>query len=233
MDIKKIVKDCNLSHIAIIMDGNRRWAKQRFLPTLMGHKKGVEALKTTVRACLDFGVKYLTVYAFSTENWNRKKEEVDYLMNLIKHTLEVELDELYENNVKMTYIGKRDELSDELQQVLLNSENKTNDNNGVYLNIALNYGARDEIINAVNNLLKTDKKEITQEDFSKMLYTSSFPDPDLLIRTSGEYRISNFLLWQIAYSELYITDVFWPDFNKDELKKAIEEFSKRKRRWGK
>lgn len=232
--IKELVKNTNMQHIAIIMDGNRRWAKEKFLPSMMGHKKGVEALKKTVRACDDFGVKYLTLYAFSTENWNRKQEEVDFLMELLATTIVNELDELNENNVRMNYIGNLSQLNNNLQNILSNSVEKTKNNTGVNLNIAINYGARDEITNAVKNIIKEGIPEdkINQELISKYLYTGNMPDPDLLIRTSGEKRISNYLLWQIAYSEIYITNTYWPDFDKEALTLAIKEFASRQRRWG-
>lgn len=233
--IKDIVKTTNLKHIAIIMDGNRRWAKLHHLPTMMGHKKGVDALKKTTRACDDLGIKYLTLYAFSTENWNRKKEEVDFLMNLLATTLKNELKELNENNVKMNFIGDLEGLNKNLQEILAQSKETTKNNTGVVLTVAINYGARDEIEHAIKNIVKDKVKveDINQELISKYLYTSNLPDPDLLIRTSGEKRISNYLLWQIAYSEIFVTDIFWPEFDKNALILAIEEFNKRQRRWGK
>ena len=235
MEIAEIIKDCNLSHIAIIMDGNRRWAKEKHLPSMMGHKKGVEALKKTVRACGELGIKYLTVYAFSTENWNREQSEVDFLMELLASTIKNELKELYENNVKIDYIGDLTKLSGNLQKILQNSVDTTKNNTGVNLNIAINYGSRDEIVHAVKKIVSKniDIDKIDEELISQNLYTSDIPDPDMVIRTSGEKRISNFLLWQIAYSEIYITDIFWPDFDKEKLKEAIVDFAKRKRRWGK
>lgn len=234
-NIIKTIKDTNLKHIAIIMDGNRRWAKKHLLPSMMGHKKGVEALKKVTRACNDFGVKYLTLYAFSTENWNRKKEEVDFLMDLLATTLKNEIKELNENNVKMNFIGDLSRLNKNLQNILAESKEITKNNTGVLLSVAINYGSRDEITNAVKNIIKDGLKEeeITQELISNYLYTSGIPDPDLLIRTSGEKRISNYLLWQIAYSEIYITEAFWPEFDKEHLAVAIEEFASRQRRWGK
>ncbi len=235
MEVKDIIKETGLSHIAIIPDGNRRWAKEHLLPSVMGHKKGVEALKNIVKACAEFDVKYLTMYAFSTENWNRKKEEVDYLMNLLASTIKNELNELHENNVKLSFLGNLKQLNPELQNILAHASEKTKDNNGVNLNIAINYGSRDEITNAVKNIVSKGYKteEITQDLISQNLYTNEIPDPDLLIRTSGEKRISNYLLWQIAYSEIYITDKYWPEFDKTELELAIQEFAKRQRRWGK
>ena len=234
-DIIDAVRNTNLKHIAIIMDGNRRWAKERMLPSMMGHKRGVDALKKTTRACSDFGVKYLTLYAFSTENWNRKKEEVDFLMDLLATTLKSELDELNQNNVKMNFIGDLTALNQNLQDILEKSTEVTKNNTGVILTVAINYGARDEIVHAIKNIIKDGKKEdeITQELVSNYLYTKNIPDPDLLIRTSGEKRISNYLLWQIAYSEIYITDTYWPEFDKEKLAQAIIEFGLRQRRWGK
>ncbi len=234
-EIIETIKDNNLKHIAIIMDGNRRWAKERFLPSMMGHKKGVEALKKTTRACDDLGIKYLTLYAFSTENWNRKKEEVDFLMDLLASTLLCELDELNKNNVKMNFIGNLSQLNQNLQNIIEKSKEKTKENTGVVLTVAINYGSRDEIVYAIKNIIKSgiSADDIKEETVSKNLYTYNLPDPDLLIRTSGEKRISNYLLWQIAYSELYVTDVFWPDFDKRQLMIAVDEFNKRQRRWGK
>lgn len=231
--IIEIVKETNLAHIAIIMDGNRRWAKKLLLPSMMGHKKGVEALKKTTRACDDFGVKYLTLYAFSTENWNRKKEEVDFLMELLATTLKNETKELNENNVKMNFIGNLKGLNQNLQDILADSKEKTKNNTGVVLTVAINYGARDEITNAVKNIIKDGVTDITPEVISNYLYTKDIPDPDLLIRTSNEKRISNYLLWQIAYSEIYVTEAFWPEFDKEKLALAIEEFGHRQRRYGK
>ena len=234
-NIIKIIKETNLKHIAIIMDGNRRWAKEYFLPSMMGHKKGVDALKKITRACDDFGVKYLTLYAFSTENWNRKQEEVDFLMDLLATTLKSELKELNENNVKMNFIGDLTQLNQNLQNILSESKETTKNNTGVVLTVAINYGSRDEIVSAVKNIIKDGvrEEEITQELISKYLYTSDLPDPDFLIRTSGEKRISNYLLWQIAYSEIYVTNTYWPEFDKEQLAKAIIEFGLRQRRYGK
>lgn len=225
----------DLNHIAIIMDGNRRWAKERFLPSLAGHKKGVEALKTTVRACDDLGVKHLTVYAFSTENWNRKKEEVDYLMELIATTLTNELDEMHTQGVKIKFLGNISGLSKKLQTILKNASDKTKNNDGVNLNIALNYGSRYEITNAVKKIIemKVSPEAVTEDLISSNLYTKSIPDPDLLIRTGGEKRISNYLLWQIAYAEIIVRDEFWPEFDKQSLIECIQEYKNRQRRYGK
>ena len=232
-DIKKLVDDCQLKHIAIIMDGNRRWAKERNLPSALGHKKGVDALKTTMKACDDFGVKYLTVYAFSTENWNRKPEEVNFLMDLLGQTLKNELQEMHENNVVISFIGDISKLSNKLQKILANAVETTQNNTGVHLQIAFNYGARDEIVNAVKNIIQEGITTITEETISQHLYTKNIPNPDLLIRTGGEMRISNYLLWQIAYSEFIVRKEFWPDFDKKALAECLLEYQKRNRRFGK
>ena len=232
-DIKKIAEDCDIKHIAIIMDGNRRWAKERNFPTAVGHKKGVDALKNAMKACDDFGIKYLTVYAFSTENWNRKPEEVSFLMDLLAQTIKSELKEMNENNVVISFIGDISKLSKKLQEILKNAVETTKDNTGVNLQIAFNYGSRDEIVHAVNEIIKNGETQITEETISKYLYTSKIPDPDLLIRTGGEMRVSNYLLWQIAYSEIIVIKDFWPDFNKEKLADCIKEYAKRNRRFGK
>jgi len=233
-NIADIVKNTNLQHIAIIMDGNRRWAKENSLPTAMGHKKGVDSLKATVQSCHKFGVKYLTVYAFSTENWNRDKAEVDYLMELFALTIKNEFKELHESNVILNFIGDLSRLTPKLQKIFADSVEKTKNNNGVHLQIAINYGARDEVVNAVKKIVAKGytESEITEELISKELYTSNIPDPDLLIRTGGEMRISNYLLWQIAYAELLITPQFWPEFDENSMSDAILEFNNRQRRYG-
>ncbi len=237
--IKNIVKETNLQHIAIIMDGNRRWAKEHNLPSAFGHKKGVDSLKAAMRACDDFGVKYLTVYAFSTENWNRSSEEVAFLMDLLAVTLQNELKEMNENNVVINFIGDTTKLSEKLQKILKNSVETTKNNTGVNLQIAFNYGARDEIVHAVKDICKKVQTgeilpdNITENTISNNLYTKNIPDPDLLIRTGGEMRISNYLLWQIAYSELLVTKRYWPEFDKEALAEAILEFHNRQRRYGK
>ena len=233
-EINKIVEQTKLQHIAIIMDGNRRWAKNNMLPSAMGHKKGVEALKKTLKAAHKFGVKYLTLYAFSTENWNRKQEEVDFLMGLLANTIKSQLDELNQNNVKLRFIGYLKALNPTLQEILAQAVETTKNNTGVNLQIAINYGARNEIANAIKDMMYQGVKpeDVDEELVSKFLYTKSIPDPDLLIRTGGEMRISNYLLWQIAYSELYITNIYWPEFDEEALKNSILEFAKRQRRWG-
>ncbi len=233
------VKETKLQHIAIIMDGNRRWAKERNLPSAFGHKKGVDALKAVMRACDDFGVKYLTVYAFSTENWNRKKEEVDFLMDLLGQTIKNELKEMHENGVVINFIGDLTKLNPKLQEILANAVEVTKNNTGVRLQIAFNYGARDEIVHAVKDISRRVKSgeleidDIAENTISKAIYTKNIPDPDLLIRTGGEMRVSNYLLWQIAYAEFVVTKKLWPDFDKNALAEAIEEFHNRQRRYGK
>ena len=237
--ISEVVKTTNLQHIAIIMDGNRRWAKEKNLPSAFGHKKGVDALKTTLRACNDFGIKYLTVYAFSTENWNRKQEEVDFLMDLFAKTLKNELSEMHKENVVINFIGDLDKLNPKLQEILHNAVEVTQNNTGVRFQIAFNYGSRLEILQAVQNIAKQVQngaikpENITEQMISENLYTKNIPDPDLLIRTSGEKRISNYLLWQIAYSEIYVTEQYWPDFDRTSLARAVEEYHNRNRRFGK
>ena len=235
LSTSEIVKQTNLEHVAIIMDGNRRWAKEKGLPSAMGHKKGVDALRTTLRACDEFGIKYLTVYAFSTENWNRKKEEVDFLMELLALTLQNELAEMHAEGVVISFIGDTTKLSEKLQKILKNSVETTKNNKGVHLQIAFNYGARDELVTAVKSIVAKGLKEneITEEVISQNLYTNGIPDPDLLIRTGGELRVSNYLLWQIAYSEILVTKQFWPEFNRQSLIDAVEEFYGRQRRFGK
>lgn len=232
-DIKKIVEECDLKHIAIIMDGNRRWAKERNLPSMVGHKKGVEALKATMRAFDDFGIKYLTVYAFSTENWNRKPEEVNFLMDLLAQTLKNELNEMNENNVVISFIGDTTKLSNKLQKILANAVETTKNNTGVNLQIAFNYGARDELVHAVQSIVDEGITDITENTISSHLYTKEIPDPDLLIRTGGEMRVSNYLLWQIAYSEFIVVPEFWPEFNKEKLAECVVEYKRRNRRFGK
>ncbi len=238
-EIVEIIKNTNFQHVAIIMDGNRRWAKKRMLPSAAGHKKGVEALRSTLKACAKFGIKYLTVYAFSTENWKRDKEEVEFLMSLLAKTIVNEVPEFIENDIKLTFIGDRKSLSKEIIDVLEYGENQTAHCKTLSLQIAFNYGARMEITNALREIsLKVKNgeisaEEITEDLISKHLYTASIPDPDLLIRTGGEQRISNYLLWQSAYTEIYITDIFWPEFDEKALAEAILEFNSRQRRFGK
>ena len=218
-------------HIAIIMDGNGRWAKNRNKPRVFGHKAGAATLRKTLEYCRKIGVQYLTVYAFSTENWKRSKEEVDALMFLFKTYINSEREEHIKNKIRFMVSGREDGVSPELLKAIRDLEEATSKDYEVTLNIAFNYGGRAEITDAVNKILKDGKTHITEEDFSKYLY-NDIPDPDFLIRTSGEFRLSNFLLWQIAYTEIYVTEKYWPDFDEEEMDKAIESYSKRERRFG-
>lgn len=228
-----------LQHIAFIMDGNRRWAKKRGLPVFMGHKKGAEVLIDTAKAVKKLGVKYMTVYAFSTENWQREKSEVDGLMNLLRNYLDNSFKELEENNVKIIFIGEKELLDADIIAKMANIENKTAQNDGLVLCVALSYGGRQEIVSATKKVAALVQNgdlslsDIDVKTFSSLLYTAGMPDPDLLVRTSGEYRISNYLLWQMAYTEMYFSQILWPDFSENELKKIIEEYEKRERRYGK
>ena len=219
------------NHIAIIMDGNGRWAKRRGLPRTFGHKEGAAALRKIITHAAKIGVKYLTVYAFSTENWKRSQEEVSALMFLFKSYIKNEEKNIMENNIRFMVSGRKDNVSSSLLEAIGNLQEKSKNNTGLTFNIAFNYGGRAEIVDAINKILKSGKESINEDEFSKYLY-NDIPDPELLIRTSGELRISNFLLWQIAYSEIYIKDTLWPDFNEEELDKAIEVFNKRDRRFG-
>ena len=219
------------NHIAIIMDGNGRWAKKKGLPRTFGHKEGAVALRKIITHAAKIGVKYLTVYAFSTENWKRSQEEVSALMFLFKSYIKNEEKNIMENNIRFMVSGRRENVSKSLLEAIDNLQEKSKNNSGLTFNIAFNYGGRAEILDAVNRILKSGRTEITEEEFSKYLY-NNIPDPELLIRTSGELRISNFLLWQIAYSEIYVTDTLWPDFDEEELDKAIESYNKRERRFG-
>ena len=226
-------------HIAIIMDGNGRWAKKRFMPRIYGHKVGVEALRAIVKRCNNLGVEHLTVYAFSTENWNRPKDEVSGLMDLLVNYLRSEVEELHQNGVVVQCIGYLDELPEVAKAEIAKAYEKTKNNKGLTFNIALNYGGRDELRRGIQKIAEAVKlgiiqpDEITDDMISENLYTKGQPDPDLMIRTSGEIRISNFLLWQLAYTEFYFTEVLWPDFNEKELDAAIEVFNQRSRRYGK
>ena len=231
--------ESKIKHIAIIMDGNRRWAENKHLPSAMGHSQGAKALKKTIKACIKHNIKYVTVYAFSTENWNRHKEEIDFLMSLLFKTINSEMKGFIQNGIKVRFIGALDCLNQNLKDLIKLCEEKTKNNTNLNLQIAFNYGSRNEITNAVKliaeKVLKNDiaVSDITEEEISNNLYTKDIPDPDLLVRTGGEQRLSNYLLWQSAYSELYITQTLWPDFNESELKKAIKEFNSRNRRFGK
>lgn len=219
------------NHLAIILDGNGRWANQRGLPRNMGHRQGVKTLTKIVKECSKIGIKHLTVYAFSTENWNRPQKEIDYLMSLIERYLNRIEKQLFKSDIRLKVIGEKTKLNDYLLSVIDTIESKTKDHQGLTLNIAFNYGSKDEIVNAFKKMAN-DKVLFTKENVDKYLYTNESKDVDLLIRTSGEQRISNYLLWQIAYAEIYFTDVYWPDFNINELEKALDSFQNRKRRFG-
>ena len=225
-------------HIGIIMDGNGRWAQKKGFPRLMGHKAGLENLKTIIKECNYLGVKVVTVYAFSTENWKRPPEEVKFLMNLLVEYMRKEIQELKDENVRIYVLGERDLISAKVQKEIDISIEETKENTGLKFNIAFNYGGRAELLHAIKKIalnLKAgniEENEINEELIADELYTHGDPDPDLIIRTSGELRLSNFLIWQSAYSELYFTDIMWPDFGVDEIRKAIEDFSGRKRRFG-
>jgi undecaprenyl diphosphate synthase len=222
-------------HVAIIMDGNGRWALQRGLPRLAGHKAGTENLRRVIRASVEFGVKYLTIYAFSTENWGRPPEEVKGLMYILEDVIDRELNELHKEGVQLRHIGRLERLAPSLQEKVLDAIDVTKNNERLILNIAFNYGGRDEIVQAIQRMMKDDvpPEKVTDELVSQYLYTVGVPDPDLIIRTSGELRVSNFLIWQAAYSEWYITPTFWPDFDKEEYRRALESFAQRDRRYGK
>lgn len=229
----------SLKHIAIIMDGNGRWAQKRLLPRSAGHKKGAENVKIIAKAANKLGVKYLTLYAFSTENWNRPKDEVDTLMSLLREYLHSDFQELHKNNVRILFIGERHMLDDDIVKAMENLEKQTAQNTGLTLCFAISYGARQEMLQAVKNLARLLKKgDISESDvdiqtFSDMLYTKNIPDPDILIRTGGEFRISNFLLWQLAYTELFFSQTQWPDFDEKELESIVTQFTSRERRYGK
>ena len=237
--IDNINKDNLPKHLAIIMDGNGRWAKQKGFLRAFGHENGTKSVRTAVETCAKLGIEHLTLYAFSTENWNRPKLEVEILMKLLINSLKNELKTLQENNIRLNSIGNLDLLPKSAKKELLEVIRKTKDNTRMVLTLALSYGSREEIINAVkeishkvkNNIISIDT--IDESIINQHLYTQNLPDVDLLIRTSGEHRISNFLLWQIAYAELYFTDVLWPDFKEDDLYEAIISYQKRERRFGK
>ncbi len=222
------------THVAIIMDGNGRWAKKRGLPRLAGHRAGTENLREIIKACVEFGVHYLTIYAFSTENWGRPADEVDGLMHILEDVIDKELKELHQQGVKLVHIGRLERLEPSLQEKVKRSIELTKNNNKLTVCIAWNYGGRDEIVCAIKRIIEEGVKpeEINDEVVSQHLFTAGIPDPDLIIRTSGEMRISNFLIWQSAYSEWFVTSILWPDFKREEFKKALIEFGQRERRYG-
>ncbi len=234
MLFRKKVKDRPLpTHIAIIMDGNGRWAKKRSLPRSAGHVAGAKTFKNIARYCNKIGLKYLTVYAFSTENWKRPKAEVDAIMNLLRDYLK-DAENFKSDNIKVRFIGNREPLDDDIKELMKKDEDGSKDATGLNLNIAINYGGRDEITTALKKLINDGipADEITEQTISDNLYTVGIPDPDFIIRPSGEYRLSNYLIWQSAYAEYWFSDVLWPDFKPHHLEKAIEEFNRRNRRFG-
>ncbi len=223
------------NHVAIIMDGNGRWALKRGLPRLAGHKAGTESLRRIIKACVEFGVNYLTIYAFSTENWGRPQEEVTGLMRILEDVIDRELAELNKQGVQIRHIGRLERLPGFLQKKVLHAIETTRHNERLIINIAFNYGGRDEIVHAIQQIIRDGvaAEDVSPNLVSRYLYTAGTPDPDLIIRTSGELRVSNFLIWQAAYSEWYVTPTYWPDFDKEEFRKALEEFAQRDRRYGK
>lgn len=233
-----LIKEKLPQHIAVIMDGNGRWAQRRNLSRIEGHRKGAEVVRRIVRACRDIGISILTLYVFSEENWKRPRTEIWALMELLKHYLRSELKEMLENGIRLRASGNLQHLPQDVYDLLVETMNATAHNGDMILNLALSYGSRAEIIDAIRRIMLDFKKDlirpenITAETFSNYLYTAGLPDPDLLIRTSGESRLSNFLLWQVAYTEIYITDTLWPDFTKEDLIMALVEYQRRERRFG-
>ncbi|MCG9478826.1 MAG: isoprenyl transferase [Actinomycetia bacterium] len=236
--VKDLKKGSVPQHVGIIMDGNGRWAARRHLPRVVGHRAGVATLRQVIKTSVELGVKYLTVFAFSSENWDRPQREVDFLMDLFVDTLGQELDSLNKNGVKIKIIGSKKKTPEKVLQCFNHAEDITSSNNKMVFNIAFNYGSRGEIIDAVKNIIrdcrrgKVDIEDINEKLISSYTYTRECPDPDLIIRTSGEYRISNFLLWQSAYTEFYFTRTLWPDFSKKHYLRAIQNYQKRNRRFG-
>ena len=236
--MEKLSRDKLPKHIAIIMDGNGRWAEKKSLNRIAGHRKGIERVKEIIRYCGELGIQVLTLYAFSTENWNRPRREIKALMTLLKRFLYAEGKELIQNNICLRHIGNIEELPEDVRDVLKEFILKTKNNTGMILNAALSYSGRNEIIQAIRTIIGCIQKgelvpqQINERVFSRYLFTSGLPDPDLLIRTSGELRISNFLLWQMAYTEIYVTNILWPDFTKNDLIDAIADYQKRERRFG-
>lgn len=238
-ELYKTIDATNIpAHVAIIMDGNGRWAKRRGMPRIFGHKAGVETLRSIVRMASEIGVKVLTAYAFSTENWKRPADEVNFLMGLLSEYLDSEIEELDQNKVKLRFIGNTDELATSLQEKIKHAVKRTENNPGLVLNLAVNYGGRSEIVRAVRLIAeqvalgKLDEREISEDAIERHLYTAGLPDPDLLIRPSGDYRISNYLLWQLAYTEFWFTPIHWPDFKPEHFLEAIRDYQQRERRFG-
>ena len=222
------------THVSIIMDGNGRWAKRRGLPRYEGHREGAKTLENIINFASDMGIKWLSVFAFSTENWNRPKDEVNFIMSLLVEYIDKKIDKLIEKNIKLRFLGRRYNLPENLVKTMEKGENLTKNSTGMNLVVAINYSGRAEIIDAVRKILKENIKEddITENNFSNFFYIPEMPEPDLLIRTSGEIRISNYMLWELAYTELYFTEVLWPDFNENEFLKALYSYQSRERRFG-
>ena len=228
------MEEKRLNHIGIIMDGNRRWARSRGLPAILGHREGVKAVERTLLAAKELGIPCVSLYAFSTENWKRPKSEVLGLMGLLKYYLKLKLEELNKENARIRFAGNISALSEDIQEILLDSEQKTRNNDSMQLVVCLNYGGRQEILDAVNKMIGDRVSlPVTEDVFRQYLYLPDLPDPDLIIRTSGEFRLSNFWLWQGSYSEFYFTDKYWPDFGKPDLEMAIADYYRRERRYGK
>ena len=228
------MEENRLNHIGIIMDGNRRWARSRGLPAILGHREGIKAVERTLIAAKELGIPCVSLYAFSTENWKRPKSEVLGLMGLLKYYLKLKLEELNKENARIRFAGNISALSEDIQEILLDAEQKTRNNDSMQLVVCLNYGGRQEILDAVNKMIGDGVSlPVTEDVFRQYLYLPDLPDPDLLIRTSGELRMSNFWLWQGSYSEYYFTDKYWPDFGKPDLEMAIADYYRRERRYGK
>jgi undecaprenyl diphosphate synthase len=238
MAAETILKENLPRHLAVIMDGNGRWAKARMLPRIMGHRKGVQTVRLIVEECSRIGISYLTLFAFSAENWSRPKTEVRSLMTLLKKYIKMEVPRMMRNNIRFNVIGNRSDLPEDVALGLDDAMKATAANSGMTLTLALSYGSRQELLNAAKSVAadiqsgRISLDLLTEDSFSQYLYTTTLPDPDLLVRTSGEMRISNFLLWQLAYTELYFTEINWPDFNKNELYKALSDYQQRERRFG-
>ncbi|UCD83638.1 MAG: isoprenyl transferase [Deltaproteobacteria bacterium] len=236
--MERLIKERLPRHVAVIMDGNGRWAEKRSLSRIEGHKQGVKAIRDTVETARRLGINVLTLYAFSRENWKRPKREVTALMRLLKEYLKRELQEMLDNDIRLVAMGNLEDLPPDVRKTLRETIHKTRSRNGMILNLAVSYSGRAELLRAVKRICQDNSKgklraqEITSEVFSRYLFTNGLPDPDLLIRTSGEFRLSNFLLWQIAYTEIYVTDVLWPDFRKKDFIKALLDYQKRERRFG-
>ena len=229
---KKLNPDKFPHHIAFIIDDNGRWAKLRGLPRSMGHRAGIVACKNTINNCFDLGIKYVSIYGFSTENWNRPKDEIDTLFKLFRQFIKDDLQELLNKNVRFMVSGDYKAFPEDLIEAIEESVEKTKEHTGMVINLCINYGGRPEIVRAINNMIKDGVKEVDDKIISRYLYTASIPDPDFIVRTSGEYRLSNFMLWQASYSEFYFPKTYWPDFNKKALYTALINYAKRNRRFG-